>query len=49
MPRNSVVRLTDHPNMTLAVDWDVKQQHHNNSGQEFTYFSVLNFEDNHFA
>ncbi|MEW8545706.1 MAG: hypothetical protein AB2693_19465 [Candidatus Thiodiazotropha sp.] len=30
MPKNSVVRLTDHPDMTLAVDWDVKQQNNNN-------------------
>ena len=22
----SVVRWTDHPNMTIAVDWDVKHQ-----------------------
>ena len=22
----SVVRLTDHPDMTIAVDWDVKNQ-----------------------
>ena len=22
----SVVRLTDHPNMTIAVDWDIKNQ-----------------------
>ncbi|MEW8547332.1 MAG: hypothetical protein AB2693_27810 [Candidatus Thiodiazotropha sp.] len=30
MPRNSVVRLTDHPDMTVAVEWDVKQQNNNN-------------------
>ncbi|MEW8548225.1 MAG: CUB domain-containing protein [Candidatus Thiodiazotropha sp.] len=31
MPRNSVVRLTDCPDMTLAVDWDVKQQNNQKS------------------
>ncbi|MEW8548697.1 MAG: hypothetical protein AB2693_34785 [Candidatus Thiodiazotropha sp.] len=31
MPRNSVVRLIDSPDMTLAVEWDVKQQNNNNN------------------
>ena len=26
LPRNSVVRLTDHLDMTIVVDWDVKPQ-----------------------
>ena len=26
LPRNSVVRITDHRDMTLAVDWDVEHQ-----------------------
>ena len=26
LPRKSVVRLTDHLNMTIVVDWDVKPQ-----------------------
>ena len=26
LPRESVLRLTDHLNMTIAVDWDVKPQ-----------------------
>ena len=26
MPRKSVVRLTDRLDMTIIVDWDVKQQ-----------------------
>ena len=26
LPRKSVVRLTVHLHMTIAVDWDVKQQ-----------------------
>ena len=26
MPRKSVVRLTDHLDMTVVVEWDVKQQ-----------------------
>ena len=25
-PGKSVIRCTDHPNMTIAVDWDVKNQ-----------------------
>ncbi|MEW8548189.1 MAG: hypothetical protein AB2693_32195, partial [Candidatus Thiodiazotropha sp.] len=33
LPRNSVVRLTDRPDMTLAVEWDVKQQNNNNFKQ----------------
>ena len=26
LPRNSVVRLIDHLNMTIVVDWDIKPQ-----------------------
>ena len=26
LPRKSVVRLTDHPDMTIVVDWDIKPQ-----------------------
>ena len=26
LPRKSVIRLTDHLNMTVIVDWDVKPQ-----------------------
>ena len=26
LPRNSVVRLTDHLDMTVVVDWDIKPQ-----------------------
>ena len=26
MPRKGVVKFTDHLNMTIAVDWDVKSQ-----------------------
>ena len=26
LPRNSVDRITDRPDMTSAVDWDVKHQ-----------------------
>ena len=29
LPRKSVVRITDHPDMTLDVTVDVKQQHNN--------------------
>ncbi|MEW8547368.1 MAG: hypothetical protein AB2693_27990 [Candidatus Thiodiazotropha sp.] len=35
---NSVVRLTDRPDMTLAVAWDVKQQNKNNNHHSFKYF-----------
>ena len=31
LPRKSVVRLTDRPDMTLDVSVDVKQQHNNNN------------------
>ena len=31
LPRKSVVRLTDHPDMTLDVYRDVKQQYNNNN------------------
>ena len=30
LPRKSVVRLTDRPDMTLDVTVDLKQQHNNN-------------------
>ena len=26
LPRNSAVRLTDHLDMTIVVDWDIKPQ-----------------------
>ena len=29
LPRKSVVRLTDHLDMTVAADWDVKPQNNN--------------------
>ena len=31
LPRKSVVRLTDRPDMTFDVYCDVKQQHNNNA------------------
>ena len=31
LPRKKVVRLTDHPDMIIAVDWDVK----NSTNQQF--------------
>ena len=35
LPRKSVVRLTDHPDMTLDVYWDVKQQYNSNLQDDF--------------
>ena len=37
MSRNSVVRLTDRPDMTLDVDWDVKQQNNKNNNNIYPY------------
>ena len=33
LPRKSVIRLTDRPDMTSAVYVDVKQQHNNNNNK----------------
>ena len=35
LPRKSLVRLTDRPDMTLDVYQDVKQQHNNNNNISF--------------
>ena len=45
LPRKSVVRLTDRPDMTLDVSVDVKQQHNNdnNSATLILSFSVCEF------
>ncbi|MEW8547679.1 MAG: hypothetical protein AB2693_29575 [Candidatus Thiodiazotropha sp.] len=43
MPRNSVVRLTDHPDMTLAVELDVKQQ--NNKQQNLKLYMTAHEND----
>ena len=36
LPKKSVVRLTNHLDMTTAVDWGVKPQTHRNLSQTFS-------------
>ena len=41
LPRKSVVRLTDRPDMTLDVYRDVKQQNYDKNGNKQGYYSYL--------
>ena len=44
MPRKSAVRLTDHLNMTIVVDWDVKPQNKQNEQTSDAQQLVLSAE-----
>ena len=41
LPRKSVVRLTDCPDMTLDVSVDVKQQQNNNKQHDIIFLADL--------
>ena len=42
LSKKGVVRLTDHPDMTIAVDWDIKSQTKQNQIHYTTQRTYLN-------
>ena len=41
--KKSVVRWTDHPDMTIAVDWDIKNQTNKQKGHRIVILLVSGF------